>query len=200
MISVVCAGNRDSTASLLMEWYNLASKQGLMWIGTLISMIPLASWPLACVSGQVRHVYRTCLFVLQLSFWGMLVVVQQVQLMRPDQKHTANIMILWSALCWSFCIRSWQSHRKAEIVWPLKPLNLRNINTKMSHQLSQYYSHVGYDNMLLDKYRLSLWRIFTQQAKTNLSHYSHNAHGHITNELQLQQHHYNNCKSPTSPT
>jgi hypothetical protein len=35
MFSVVFAGNRNNTASLLMELYDLASKQGLVWIGTL---------------------------------------------------------------------------------------------------------------------------------------------------------------------
>ena len=34
----------------------------------------------------------------------------------------------------------------------------------------------------------------------NPSHYSHNEHGHTTKHLQLQQHHCNNFKSPTSPT
>jgi len=34
----------------------------------------------------------------------------------------------------------------------------------------------------------------------NPSHYSHNAHGHTTKDLQLLQHHCDNLISPTSPT
>ena len=41
-ISVVCAGNRNNTASLLMEWYYLASKQRLVWIGTLYIYDPIS--------------------------------------------------------------------------------------------------------------------------------------------------------------
>jgi hypothetical protein len=51
-IYVVSTGNRDSTASVLVELYELLSKQTLRWIGTLISMIPLASLSSASVSGQ----------------------------------------------------------------------------------------------------------------------------------------------------
>ena len=43
--------------------------------------------------------------------------------------------------------------------------------------------------MLPDKYHMAFWRIFIQHSKINLSHYSHNTHGHTTKHLQLHQHH-----------
>jgi len=42
--------------------------------------------------------------------------------------------------------------------------------------------------------------MFIEQSKSNFSHQSHNAYGETTKDLQLQQHHYNNLKSPISPT
>jgi hypothetical protein len=42
MISVVCAGNRDKTTSFLMEWYELASKQRLVWMGILYIYDPVS--------------------------------------------------------------------------------------------------------------------------------------------------------------
>jgi len=40
MIYVVSTGKRDSTASVLVQWYELVYKQTLRSIGTLLSMIP----------------------------------------------------------------------------------------------------------------------------------------------------------------
>jgi len=74
MISVVCAGNRDSRASLLMEWYDLASKQRLVWMVTLYISDPhsllafsMCQWPgkagwhhlTICVAGDILR-YAGC--------------------------------------------------------------------------------------------------------------------------------------------
>jgi len=69
-------------------------------------MIPLASWPSACViNGQERQVYSTCLFCAAVDILRYACCGPAVPLMRPDQKQTANIMILYSALCLNFPIK-----------------------------------------------------------------------------------------------
>jgi hypothetical protein len=69
MISVMCgAGNRNRTASLIMEWYDVASKQRLVWRGTLYIYDPISLLALSMSVARKRLLYTTCLFVLQLTF------------------------------------------------------------------------------------------------------------------------------------
>jgi hypothetical protein len=91
MISVVCAGNRNSVASLLMEWKDLASKQRLFLLGILYNYdsISLLAFSVSVAKKIGIH---------HLSLWATADILRYAGCgpasPERDQKHIVNIIIL----------------------------------------------------------------------------------------------------------
>ena len=169
-ISVVCAGNRNNTASLLMEWYYLASKQRLVWIGTLYIYDPISllafsmchQWP--GKAGLHRLSLCAAVDILRYTCCG-----PAVQLMRPDEKQTANIMILYSALCLNFSIK------KLAITWEDRECVATQVTYSFKHK------HEGVPANVTTLESSTLWQCVARQVSPGSLK---DLHPSVTNEPQ----------------